>query len=46
MAPVCDRKVMPDPDLYSECLRAAFAELRQAASVAFQPPRKTGSVSA
>ncbi|RLQ22276.1 wax ester/triacylglycerol synthase family O-acyltransferase [Seongchinamella sediminis] len=31
IAPLSDRKMMPDPAFYRECLEAAFAELREAA---------------
>jgi WS/DGAT/MGAT family acyltransferase len=34
IAPVCDRQMMPDPDVYYECLRASFEELRDAAQAA------------
>ena len=27
IAPVCDRKIMPDPAFYAECLQASFDEL-------------------
>ncbi len=43
IAAVCDRKAMPDPDFYNDCLKAAFEELQLAASAALQQPRKTGS---
>jgi diacylglycerol O-acyltransferase len=43
IAPVCDRKVMPDPAFYTECLQMAFAELQQAAATALGESRKTGS---
>lgn len=28
IAPICDRKIMPDPAFYIECLQASFEELR------------------
>ena len=31
IAPVCDRQMMPDPAFYYDCLKNAFAELREAA---------------
>lgn len=31
IAPVCDRRMMPDPAFYYECLRDAFEELHEAA---------------
>jgi WS/DGAT/MGAT family acyltransferase len=43
IAPVCDRKIMPDPGFYSECLNAAFTELKDAAAQALARPGKTGS---
>lgn len=30
IAPVCDRKIMPDPIFYAQCLRESFEELREA----------------
>jgi WS/DGAT/MGAT family acyltransferase len=30
IAPVSDRKIMPDPDFYADCLRASFEELKAA----------------
>lgn len=36
IAPVCDRKMMPDPAFYYECLGASFAELRDAAIAAVE----------
>ena len=34
IAPVCDRRMMPDPAYYYECLRTSFDELRDAAKAA------------
>ncbi len=34
IAPLSDRKMMPDPAFYRECLEAAFQEIRQAALAA------------
>jgi len=40
IAPVCDRRMMPDPALYFECLRGSFCELRDAAKSAVSRSRK------
>lgn len=37
IAPVCDRRMMPDPAFYYECLRGSFDTLRSAAVNAVQP---------
>ena len=37
IAPVCDRRMMPDPAFYYECLRSSFDTLRSAAVNAVQP---------
>lgn len=37
IAPVCDRRMMPDPAFYYECLRSSFDALRSAAVNAVQP---------
>ncbi len=37
IAPVCDRRMMPDPAFYYECLRSSFNTLRSAAVNAVQP---------
>ena len=37
IAPVCDRRMMPDPAFYYECLRSSFDTLRSAAVTAVQP---------
>ena len=39
IAPVCDRRMMPDPALYFECLRGSFYELRDAAKSAVSRSR-------
>jgi len=41
IAPVCDRKVMPDPGFYADCLDAAFEELKGAAVSALKGPRRS-----
>ena len=43
IAPVCDRKILPDPAFYTQCLQVAFEELQQAATAALGQTRKTGS---
>ena len=40
IAPVCDRRMMPDPAEYYECLRGSFYELRDAAKSAVSRSRK------
>jgi hypothetical protein len=41
IAPVCDRQMMPDPDVYYECLRASFEELRDAVKLAVARSRES-----
>ena len=36
IAPVCDRRMMPDPEFYYDCLRASFTDLRDTAKAAVQ----------
>jgi len=40
IAPMSDRKMMPDPAFYRECLEAAFAEIKEAAAARLSGPRK------
>lgn len=40
IAPVCDRRMMPDPALYYESLRGSFCELQDAAKSAVSRSRK------
>lgn len=41
IAPVCDRRMMPDPAFYFECLRASFAELCDASATAVRRSRRS-----
>lgn len=43
IAPVCDRRMMPDPAFYYECLRSSFNVLRSAAANVVQPPGRAAA---
>ncbi len=40
IAPVADRRMMPDPAFYYECLRASWSDLQDAAARAVRKPRQ------
>jgi len=40
IAPVADRRMMPDPAFYYECLRASWSDLQRAAARAVRKPRQ------
>ena len=42
IAPLADRAMMPDPELYADCLNDAFAELKTAALGTSRPRRRAG----
>ncbi len=43
IAPVCDRRMMPDPAFYYECLRSSFEALRSAAEGAVLPTGRSAA---